>query len=155
MPGYYCESGLKPFFARNEDGTFQNVPLCSNTLTKAVPNPKVMIDPLPVITGSYADQIPMGGICHSGVGALSLEIMRDGQGVVIAQPNCENDQWNLTLDKGSLPEDESLFTISQKIVYEDREYGFVSTGTMIKDTIAPVISFDPVSVELAREKVLS
>lgn len=155
MPGYYCESGLKPFFARNEDGTFQNVPLCSNTLTKAVPNPKVMIDPLPVITGSYADQIPMGGICHSGVGALSLEIMRDGQGVVIAQPDCENDLWNLTLDKGSLPEGESLFTISQKIVYENKDYSFASTGVMIKDTIAPVISFDPVSVELAREKVLS
>jgi hypothetical protein len=48
-PGYSCPTGQKPFFARNEDGSYQKVPMCYADITPAKPNkiingPEIIFD---------------------------------------------------------------------------------------------------------------
>lgn len=175
-PGYFCPGGQKLFFAHNEDGSYQKVPLCYANIKPAKPNPYVDFKNLPqIFTGEHmrrkatdadgvrpedigrpiANVFSFSGICHAGAGDLTLKYVNDGY-APIWHPTCTNDQWSevpWTIE--SFPEGKNEFRIEQSILYSGELIKSFSTGYIYKDTIWPEITFDRITPELAREKTLS
>ena len=177
-PGYFCSGGQKLFFAHNEDGSYQKVPLCYANIKSAKPNPHVDFKNLPqIFTGGHmrrkatdadgirpedigigrpiANLFSLSGTCHVGAGDLTLKHVNDGY-APIWHPTCTNDQWSeVPWTVESLSEGKNEFRIEQSILYSGELIKSFSTGYIYKDTIWPEITFDRITPELAREKTLS
>ena len=84
-PGYYCAEGQKRVFARNEDGSYQKVPLCYANITPAKPNKitswaEIIFDP---VTSEPAREKVLRGYVREDWASLL------GYKLVDSSANCE------------------------------------------------------------------